>query len=212
MSRFGSWTSPRHVELAFIHLVNKWLPTYIAEAERQFGIPPRSLPVPARGQFTVSRQEFIKWPENQTPAILVLAPGLAGDTRREADRSVTAPVAVGFGVITAASVFGAEGGESAATEVAQIIGVAIREIVLRLPPDDVSVAGIELLDEQYGDIEERNMGSSRVIFRVWVRNWGSGSGGPIDRNEPPEDPYDPPGDLPTVEGIYLTMFNARRID
>lgn len=206
MSRFGTWTSPRHVETSYIDLVNKWLPTYIAEAERQFGLAARTLPVPERGQYTTSRDQFQKWPEDQTPAVIVLAPGLAGDARKEADRSWTAPVGLGFGVIAATPFF------EAATELAQILAVAIREIVLHLPPEGIKVDSVELLDEQYGDVENRALGSSRVIFRVWVRNWGSGEGGPINRQDPPDDPYTDPGERPTVTSVFVNLTNARRID
>lgn len=210
MTVFGDWTSPRHIELAYIDHIERWITTYIAEAERQFGIDARSLPVPARGQFTVHRSEFEKWPEDQTPAILVLAPGLAGDPRREADKSLTAPIAIGFGIIAAAgAIF-----EDAAAEIAQIIGVSIREIVLNLRPIGLDVAGVELLDEQYGDVEKRSLGSSRLIFRVWVKNWSPGPSGPIDRVNPPDDPYLPSGNYPTVQPgkIFIELNNTRRID
>lgn len=208
MSVFGTWISPRHIELAYKDHLGKWITTYIAEAERQFGIPARSIPVPGAGQFTVHRSEFEKYPDDQTPAVLVLAPGLAGTPRREADRSLTAPIALAFGVIAA----GGPTFEDQAAEVAQIIGLAIREIVRNLEPEDIEVDGIELLDEQYGDIEQRGMGSSRVIFRVWVKNWAPGRARPIDLSNPPIDPYQPPGDWPLVSthNVYLNL--TRRID
>lgn len=210
MTTFKTWTSPRQIELAYIAHVSKWIETYIAEAERQFEIPPRSVPVPRHGQFTVHRSEFEKWPEDQTPAIIVLAPGLAGEPRREADRTMTAPIALAFGAIAAGGpVF-----EDQAAEVAQIIGVSIREIVLNLRPDDIEIAGIDLLDEQYGDVDRRDLGSSRVIFRVWVKGWSPGPSGPIDRSDPPDDPYLPSGDWPLVQPgkIFIHLNNARRID
>ncbi len=201
--------SPRHIELSYIEHLDKWLEVFIAEAERQFGIEPQLIPVPRRGQYTVSREEFQKYPEDQTPAILVLAPGLAGEPRREADRSLTAPIALAFGVITSSAPFT---DNDAATEVAQVIGVAIREIVLRLPPEGLKVKGVQLIDERYGDIEKRSMGSSRIIFTIDVAEWSPGRGGPVNREEPPVDPYDPPGDYPIVQETFVHLSNARRID
>lgn len=210
MSTFGNWLSPRHVEAAYIDHVVKWLETFVAEAERQFGFTARSIPVPHRGQFTVSREDFQKMPEDQTPAVLVLAPGMAGEARREADRSLTAPIALAFGVIAYTPALE----QGLATEIAQILGLAIREIVLRLPPDDLEVKGVRLIDERYGDLEERSMGSSRVIFTVDVANWSPGSGGPVDRTDPPEDPYDPPGNYPLVQPgkIFPFIEQKERID
>ncbi len=209
MSVFGTWTYPRQIELAYIEHVNKWLATFIAEAERQFGIPARAVPVPARGQFTVSREEFQKYPEHQTPAVLVMAPGLAGEPRREADRSLTAPIALAFGVVAASPHI-----EDAAAEIAQLIGVAIREIVLRLRPEDLDVKAVRLVDERYGDIEKRTMGSARIVFTIDVAGWSPGKGGPVSRTDPPVDPYDPPGDLTTVQPgkTFVQLSNARSLD
>lgn len=208
MSTFGKWTSPREIENGYIAHVDKWLTTFIAEAERQFGIPPRTVPVPRLGQFTVSRDEFQKYPEDQTPAILVMAPGLAGEPRRESDRSLTAPVALAFGVVAASPFVD----DNAAAEVAQVIGLSIRELVLRLPPEDLDVIAVTLIDERYGDIEKRSMGSARIVFQVDVAGWSPGKGGPVDRIVPPADPYLPPGDYPTVQTTFVTLSNARRID
>jgi hypothetical protein len=208
VSRFGQWTSPRHVEVAYVDLVSKWIMEYVAEAERQFGLDIRSVPVPAKGQFTVRRSEFIKWPQDQSPAVLVFAPGLVGEPRREADRTLTAPLGIGFGVVAAAgAIF-----EDAAEEVAQILGVCIREIVTHLPPEGIEVAGVQLLDEQYGEVDKRGLGSSRIIFQVWIKNWGAGKGGPFNREVPREDPYVPSGDNPIVQTTSVQLFNTRRIE
>lgn len=208
MRAFGTLMSPRHIELAYIAHVSKWITTYIAESERQFGITARAVPVPQPGQFTVHRSEFEKWPEDETPAVLVIAPGLAGTPRREADRSLTAPIALAFGVIAAAGpTF-----EDQAAEIAQVIGLNIREIVRNLKPDGIDIDSIELLDEQYGDVEKRGLGSSRVIFRIWVKNWSPSRAAPIDRSDPPDDPYVPLSTWPLVAETNLYLTLTRRID
>lgn len=207
MSSFNRWTAPRHIEKAIIDHLSKWVMEYFAEAERQFGLEPRTLPVPEAGQFTTVREQFEKWPEDQTPAVLVIAPGLAGTPRMEADRSLTAPVAIGV-----ATIVGAPGWEpGVATEAAQIMGVALRELMLQLPPDGLDVDGVELRDERYGDVpadNERTMGSARIVMVYWVRNWAIRKGGPKDRVNPRANPYeDDGGDWPTVDPdkIFLNI-------
>lgn len=216
MSTFPSFLIGRQVEEAVINTCLKWGRAWLAEAERQLGIEPRSLQVPARGQYTVRAEQFRKWPETQTPAVLVLAPGLTGSPRVEADRSLTAPVGLALGFLASSPIDGA------ARELAQIMAAAYTEVVLRHPLEfadgtKLDVAGIDYLDERYADIpveKERYMGAARVVLTIWVRGWRSKKGGPIDRDNPPTDPYEPPGDYPTVAPgkTFLHLTTTRRID
>lgn len=213
MSTFNDWTAPRHIEQAIIDHLLKWGTTYIAEAERQFNIEARSVPVPEAGQFTTVREEFEKWPEMETPAVLVIAPGLAGTPRLEADRSLTAPVAIG--VATLVDTPGHPPGT--ATEAAQVMGVAYRQLMLTLPPEGIDVEAVELRDERYGDVKDdnaRTSGSARIVMVYWVRRWGWRKGGPIDRTDPPADPYAVPGDYPTVDPtkIFLNIDKLQSND
>lgn len=207
MSTFGVWTSPRHVEQAVINHLVLWGPDWIAEAERQFAIPAQSVPVPAAGQFTVVRDVFEKWPEDQTPAVLVIAPGLTGPPRREADRTLTGPVGLGVGVIASSTFPGA------GAEVAQIIATAYMNLLLNLKPAGLDVAGVDFESARWGDIpaeSERTMGAARLLFTFWVRNWASLSSKP-PRSIPSVDPYEDPGDRPTVRegGVFVSITNAR---
>lgn len=201
VSTFGLWTSPRKIEKAIIDHCVKWGETFIAEAERQFGIPARSIPVPEEGQYTTVRDTFEKWPEDQTPAVLVISPGVSSSARREADRSLTAPVGIALGVIASS------GFEGAGAETAQIIGVALRELLTSwVPIEGLDLAQpVELVVEGYGDIPaggERTMGSSRIGLVFWVKNWAAIGGGPLDRTTPPDDPYAAPAEAPTVQKLF----------
>lgn len=209
MSTFGTWLAPRQVEQALIDHCLKWGVHYIAEAERQFGIPARSLPVPERGQYTTVRDEFEKWPEDQTPVVLVIAPGLRGEPRREADRTLTAPVGLGLGVV--ASIPGFEG---MGAEVAQLLGLSLRNLILTLPPEGIEVEAVDIVDERYGDIpsdKSRSMGAARFVFNYWVRNWADLKARPKKLADPLDDPYAVPEDWPRVESVFTTINNARRI-
>lgn len=208
MSRFGTWVAPRHVEQAVIDHCVRFGTDYVAEAERQFGIPPQSIPVPQAGQFTTVRRIFEKDPEDQGPAVLVINPGLAGQPRREADRTLTAPLALGLGF--AVNIGGFEG---AGAEVAQILATAYKHVMLQLPPAGLDVESIYLVDEKYDDIPrgaERSLGTARLVFVLWIKNWAALAGGPVGR-VPSPDPYDPPEELPRVETVF-TQINLGSIE
>lgn len=200
MSIFGDWVAPRQVEQAIIDHCVKWGETYVAEAERQFGIPPESIPVPAQGQFTTVRRIFEKDPEDQGPAVLVINPGLAGAPRREADRTLTAPLALGLGFAMNIAI------EGAGAEVAQILATAYKHLMLQpLPMLNIDRESIQLVDEKYDDVPrgaERSLGTARLVFVLWVRKWAALTGGPLDRENPPPDPYEPPEELPRVETVF----------
>jgi hypothetical protein len=212
MSTFPDMISGRHVEQAVIETCVKWGEEFVAEAERQFGIPPRSVPVPAAGQFTSTSATFEKWPEDQTPAVLVIAPGLTGKPRREADRSLTAPVAVGLGFLC-----GTGHGSAANREAAQLYAAAYSELMLRMPltllGERLGVEAVEYVDERYNDIpgnREKMLAASRLVFVINVKNWRSLKGQP-PQPEPRPDPYKgPQPEWPTVGTIFRSLNEETR--
>jgi hypothetical protein len=218
---FPKFVSPKLVEESIIQTLLTYGVFWIAEAERQYGIPARSLPVPERGQFTTVSEVWRKWPEDQCPAVLVLAGGLTGEPRVEADRSMTAPVGIALGVIASSSQPGV------GRELAQIYGAAYSQALLRhrlVPPVEDYVVEADgapqFLDERWNDVlreEERFMGTSRVVFNIWIKNWRSHAGGPLmypyeDDGPDLPDPYDPPANWPQVETVYPHITNTRSID
>jgi hypothetical protein len=215
MTTFPHMLSGRHVEQAVIETCVKWSEEFIAETERQFGIPAHSVPVPTEGQYTSTSQTFEKWPEEETPAVLVLAPGLVGKPRREADRSLTAPVAVGLGFLV-----GTGHGSAANRELAQFYAAAYSELMLRIPlilqGIPLGVESVEYLDERYNDIpgnRERMLAAARLVFSVGVKNWRSLKGGPPEPDPRPNPYVDPPAEWPTVLTVFRTLNEeTRRID
>jgi hypothetical protein len=128
VTTFPIMMTGRHVEEAVIETCVKWGAEFISEGERQFGIEPHSVPVPALGQYTTTSTAFEKWPEDQTPAVLVIAPGLTGPPRIEADRSLTAPLGLGLGFLVSTS-----HGPTANRELAAFYAAVFSELILRMP-------------------------------------------------------------------------------
>lgn len=196
----GRSESGRKIEQAAIDTAVKWGTTYIADAERNHGIPPMSVPVPGKGSFTTVGSVFEKWTEQAMPAVMVIAPGLGGDPRREADRTYTAPINIGIGIL-ASSTF-----EGAGREIAQLIGAAFREMFLEVPLVGLEgrIDEIEYRDERYNDIPSRgeyNLGSARLVYTVWIKKW-AGGGRPRNLTTPPADPYAVPQGWSTVESVH----------
>jgi hypothetical protein len=207
----GAAVTSYRIEQSLIDTMVLWSETFIANQERIQGLSARTIPVPERGQFTTVSETFQKWPENATPAILVLAPGLAGQPRVEADRTLTASVAIGIGIITTSTVPGG------ARETAHIIGAAYRQLLLRVKPIGLSgyFDGMRYIDERYNDMpgtDERNKASARLVFTMNIRRWADARGRPIDMDRPPENPYDPPEGWPTVGGEDKLNFQLTPTD
>jgi hypothetical protein len=207
---FKPFITGRHVEEAVTNLCVKWGAEFVAEAERQFGIEPRSVPVLERGQFTSVSDDFEKMPEDQLPVCLVLAPGLAGTPRREADRTLTAPVAVSLGFLVGVGGHGID----ASRETSQVYAAAYSELLLRMPLEGIQVDDAPMyVDERYGDVPGkagRTLGGSRIIFIIWVRNWRSLTGGPPSRTDPRPDPYVEPPPLGVVETVFRVINGEER--
>lgn len=215
---FPNFLTGRHVESAIIATCVKWGEEWLAEAERQFGLAPHTLPVLAEGQFTTTSATFEKYPEDQLPAALVIAAGLAGKARREADRSFTAPVGIGIGFLVSTG-----HGADANRELASIYSATYCELLLRHPLEpafDGTIVKLDEIiweDERYGDVpgqREKVLGGSRIIFTFWVKNFRDAHGGPPDRTDPRPDPYGvPTPGLPTIQTIFRSLNDVtRRID
>lgn len=187
---FGRLLDVSEVEEAVIAALELWLPTYIAEVERQRGMTPESMPMP-RSYSTVN--EFVKWTEDQLPTIIVVSPGLAPtDPKREGDGTYRAWYRVGVAVIAAAR------DRETTRRISKLYIAAIRGAILQHAGlGDLEAAGIRWTNERNSDIPDeagRTLGSGAVTFDIEMRGVINDRLGPA---EPFDDPYDDPT-WPTV--------------
>lgn len=175
-----------------------WMTPYIAEVERQLGLDPETIPL-IRSYVTAN--EFRKWPEEQTPGILVVSPGLTDPPLREGDGSYRGRFSLGVAAI-------AKGRTKEETQRnAKVYGAAVAGALIQHPSLEGFARGLEWRDQSYTDIdsdEGRTLASSQNIFQVEVSNLVLAFGGPVVS---PEDPYEDPGDWPTVKdgGAAVTV-------
>src|SRR3954463_13420771 len=87
MTVFGTVISDDVVELATVNTLRTWVSTYLSEVERQRDLDPGYYTRPPQGSIT-TRSDFDKWPEEQLPAIIVVAPGIPDDPVKQSGHGV----------------------------------------------------------------------------------------------------------------------------
>lgn len=195
MTIFGAIKDGTHVEAAMIEHLENWQLTYLAEVERQNGLEPRFLP-PMRSFVTV--KEFDKWPEEQLPACIVIAPGLAEPAVADGEGKFRSKWMLGIAVICSAPT------KEDTNRLAKWYTSAFRTAVLQHPSLGGFAQGVEWRDEAFSDVSEdaqRTLSSGQAMFVVEVRDTVDRRGGPV---VVPPDPY---GDLewPTVNEVSVEV-------
>lgn len=199
MTIFGDFKTGADLEDAVISHLRDWMPTYLAEVERQYQMGQGSLP-PIRSAST--NNEFSKWPEEQLPALIVISPGSAGadSIKMEGDGTYRVAWVVGLAVIVSAK------DKSSTLTLAKRYGAAIAGAILQHPSLSGYAEGVQWEDVRYNDLpedSERTLASVQMVFRIEVRNVLTAGLGP---REPIVDPYQVE-DWPTVaeDGVHVAI-------
>lgn len=192
MSVFGNITTSVDVEGAMEAHVVKWITTYLREVERQKGLKVGLLPSPRSYQ---KRNELQRWPEDQMPAIVIVAPGTAGTPKRKGDGTYDANWVCGV-----AAVVSSTDKESTRT-MASYYTAAIRAAVLQHRSIGGFARGVTYEDERFDDLPEvqgRSLVSGQVFFTVQVSAI-------VDSSQGPSQPSDDPAEWPDVETAQVTI-------
>lgn len=204
MSIFKDIKGGHTLELQVKVVLQRWLPTYLAEVERQHDLDAGTLPRPRSWKRT---NEFNKWPEDQIPAIIIISPGLVGKPIRHGKQYHGK-----FALAVAALVSGREPG--VARDVAGLYTAAIRACLLQRRSLEGFARGTDWVQERYDDIrstESRNLASGQCVFEVELENVVSWGVGPITPSEPPIDPNVPFEDWPLVTDGGATVNNNQEV-
>jgi hypothetical protein len=177
------------LEEAVIDSLHMWFPTYLAEAARNLGISPNSLPQP---QNYTNRNSFDAEIGEKIPKVVVLSPGLFTTPQVSGDGTYRATWRLGVGVATAAK------DETQANMLMKAYSGAARDIVLQknIGDSSLSVTRVTWLNESYDDLPIPNQlqlyKAASLEFAFDINNVASRYGGP---------------DTPTVEPIpaYKTV-------
>ncbi len=206
MSTFGSIFSFAQVEQWVLDLARLRFTTYLAEAERQHGEPPRKF-APLKSFITAN--EWNSWPEQHLPCLLVIDTGM-GDS----------PMRDGSGVWKARRLYGASIITQAPTRedvrwAVGMYGAAFRTMMLQ--NQDLGhpehIGGLDWTDERPAPVpsqDSRNLGAQVAMFYVDVKNIADEGGTPPRDWPEPDDynpggegelPYEEPGDHPVVQPL-----------
>lgn len=198
-SAIGPLVTGRDVEMAALTMFRRWAGTYLAEAERQTGRAPGSLP---RIRAWTTSPDFETWPEDQIPRLLLISPGLIEAPKPDGGGSYRAKFALGVGVVVSARTM------DETMALGKLYMAALRQCLLQHQSLEGFAAGVEWLDENYDDlpsIDTRSLASGQAIFAVQVdgisRRW---NGPTTPDSEPPDPDTDPLPADPTVDTVVVT--------
>jgi hypothetical protein len=206
VSIFGTIVSDDQVEEAVIVTLQKWIPTYLSEVERQRGIDAGYYRRPESGSY-YARTDFDKWPEEMLPAIIVIAPGIEDDPSKAGDGVYRGlfPIAVTCVVSSTNQI--------ETRRYAQRLGAAIRAALVQHQSlgnalDD-EVRGVDWIGARNNELPpegDRSIWANRQLFAVEVGDVVTKSAGPrnADPIVPSTAPYpDPPTVIPNATEITL---------
>lgn len=193
------------VEDAVVDVLKRWLPTYLAEVERQSGLATAFYPRPRSWEV---RNEMEKWPEEQLPSIIVISTGLAGTPLKEGGGQFRVPWAIGVAAVVSAK-------DALSTRrMAYRYAAAIRALLIHRQSLDQAlggaVRGVNWLDGRNNEMPVeagRTIWASRQVFSVDVGGVLTANAGPVTPADPQPDPnvsYEEWPTIPDLEHIVNT--------
>lgn len=179
------------LEDAMLELIESWLPTYLTEVERAYGLEPLTL---ARPKFYGTSVENDTHPGEGLPAIIVVAPGTSGVPEGEGQY-----ISAWYDLTVATTVVASS--EMGARRLAALYSAAIRALVLQHGSIGGVASGVRFQGEEFlgspaQDNRSRSRGGALTHFMVKIEKLVDVQAGPV---EPlPHDGMDMP-DLPIVQ-------------
>jgi len=193
--QIGPIKSGLMVETALKATVQKWAPTYLAEAAAQHGIERARLPL---FRSYSSKLVIAKAAEDQMPACVIVAPGTVNSPRRNSGK-VTATWSAGVGCIVSGQ------DEVSTYNLARVYVAALRTLLLQQADLGGFAAGTDLVSERYDDLDSKQLRSlcaGVVQLYVQVNNITDTQLGPLD---PATDPTKPMPDPATADTIGFNI-------
>lgn len=203
-SAFGPLVSAVQVEDHIEAVLERWLPSYLYELERTNGITVGTLPAI---RSVVRSSELEKFPEDQTPALMIGSPGLTDPPVADGGGYYTATWQITVGVQIVA------GPNRRALELARLYALAVRAAVLQQQQDPGLTAPVQMVrvdwrDERYDlldSIDDRSVCVGRVELAVTVAEVLQTGLGPLDPLIPPQPPLPTSPAWPTAETVITSI-------
>jgi hypothetical protein len=195
VSSFGTLLTPYDVEAAVLAFIEKWVPTYLSEVERQTNTPTREIQRP--NTYRLSRSLGDNWPEDDLPAVLLNGTPGAAETSANG---------VGYWFDFDVDVYADGLDEDDARRIAQYLLTAIQALLVQNGSMDGLSEGTYPASMAFPDMEDyaRTQARGTFSFRAFIPSIVDPTSGPITP-DPPDDPDSPPGDHPTVERVDVSV-------
>ncbi len=200
-SIFGRIVAGADVETWCIDLAQRWFSTYLAEVERQHNIVAGTI---ARPRVYVRTTSFDKWPEDQLPALMLVAQGILTPPVKHGDGTYTARWLMGLAAVCSART------QQESHDLASLYMAALRNLFIQRPSLDGHANGVDWVDERNDDLEyddQRSLSSGRAQFLVQVENVSVADAGPVTPDKPLTPDTDPWPGWPTVQTVDVELIN-----
>lgn len=194
----GNIVSGVEVEEAVEDAIRTWLPTYLAEIERQTGRDPETL---ATFRSYTHQTEFDKWPEDQLPCCIIVSPGTEDSPGKEGNGQMRAT----WGFVVAMVVSARD--QESTNRLVKHYAAAVRALLIQHKPVIAGslTRGFDWVNEAYDEMppEEagRTLAAARLAFTMEIDQVTSSRGGP---RSVPADPYAAPDSNLTVQTTTIT--------
>lgn len=185
---FGHSFGPDHLQNAVEETIKAFLEDYLAEAERQRGLEPETLPV-----FKTYSQvnEFRNWADDETPVCVIVSPGIPR-FKRKGRGEYFAEFDLGVACIVQAN------NREKTNALSRVYGPVIRQLMVQQAGLGGVASAVDLIEEKYDDVpesEDRSQAVAQIIFTVEVPDVVDASKGIM---QPSESPYETSSEAPTA--------------
>lgn len=203
MTDFGPIKDKRMLEDRVKALLKKWMPTYLAEIERQNGVEAGGYPAPKAYEIATRINNLV---DAQTPYLILISPRMPSPPQMDGEGKYFAWWNIFIGVVTET-----KDNDSSQTAAGRY-AAAVRAILLNRQSlkvedgDEAFAEECEWRGEQYDDIlteegEATNLAAARVLFAYKVPDVAMAGAGPTqpDPLPDPTEPYEPDPEVETHE-------------
>lgn len=194
---YGPILSPVDVQVAVRTTIKQWVATYLAVVERLNDLDPKKLPHP-KSYVLKDDGTLTKRPEDQTPSVVILCPGTAGDPVMDGEGLYRVPWAVSVAAIVSAR------DQETSSDVAKFYAAAIRALLVQQGSLGGFAASTRWRGERNDDLrseDDRTLAVGVNVFEVLVRDVVQKGAG---LTEPPDEPYEE-AEPPTVDEVEVEL-------
>jgi hypothetical protein len=199
MNVFGPSVHERHVQRAVLDTIQLWIETYLANVERRESLPPRSIPVPASGNYVLRDDGALgKRPEDQLPAICILCPGTTEEPTVDGEGRYRAAFLVNVAAIVSS------GDPDYVSDLAKLYTSALRDLLIQNGSLDGFAETSAWKGSRTDDLkpeDDRSIAAGVNVFHIYVSGVVQRGAG---LKAPPEDPYEEI-ELPTVADVDVVL-------